>query len=203
MAPFLSICLLLAVLLSTAEAIPTIHALGSKFFTSEGDQWFVKGESLFLKHCKPAHSSIGVAYQLIEDDPLVNTEQCERDAVLMHQLGANAIRVYHVNETADHTGCMNVFAAHGIYAFVDLDSFQTYIRYVRIAQVHQASSLTFSRTPSLRGTRAKLLRIVLLWTTSSSTTILQASSSGTRFSTLVRHILYYSLTKEEVAKLKQ
>jgi 1,3-beta-glucanosyltransferase GAS1 len=73
----------------------------------------------------------GVAYQLIEDDPLVDTEQCERDATLMQQLGANAIRVYHVNETADHTGCMNVFAARGIYVFVDLDSFKTYIRYVR------------------------------------------------------------------------
>ena len=73
----------------------------------------------------------GIAYQLIEADPLVNTEQCERDAALMHQLGANAIRVYHVNESADHSGCMNALAAHGIYAFIDLDSFHSYIRFVR------------------------------------------------------------------------
>ena len=72
----------------------------------------------------------GIAYQLIEDDPLVDTEQCQRDASLMQQLGANAIRVYHVNETADHSGCMNAFANVGIYVFPDLDSFHTYIRLV-------------------------------------------------------------------------
>lgn len=48
----------------------------------------------------------------------------------MKQLGANTIRVYHVNETGDHSGCMNAFAAAGIYAFIDLDSFHTYIRIV-------------------------------------------------------------------------
>ena len=72
-----------------------------------------------------------MAYQLTEDDPLVDTQQCELDANLMQQLGANSIRVYHVDGSADHDGCMNAFAAAGIYAFVDLDSFKTYIRYVR------------------------------------------------------------------------
>lgn len=50
----------------------------------------------------------------------------------MRQLGANAIRVYHVDGAADHQGCMNAFAAAGIYLFVDMDSFKTYIRYVRV-----------------------------------------------------------------------
>ena len=72
----------------------------------------------------------GVAYQLVEDDPLVNTTQCKLDAALMQQLGANSIRVYHVDATQDHSGCMNAFAAVGIYLWVDLDSFKTYIRYV-------------------------------------------------------------------------
>jgi hypothetical protein len=72
----------------------------------------------------------GVAYQLIEDDPLANTQQCELDASLLQQLGANAIRVYHVNETADHSGCMNAFASRGIYVFADLDNFHTYIHLV-------------------------------------------------------------------------
>lgn len=48
----------------------------------------------------------------------------------MKQLGANAIRVYHVDATADHDACMSAFADAGIYLFVDLDSFKTYIRYV-------------------------------------------------------------------------
>lgn len=73
----------------------------------------------------------GVAYQLNDNDPLMNTTQCELDASLMKELGANAIRVYHVDATADHSGCMNAFAAVGIYLFVDCDSFKTYIRFVR------------------------------------------------------------------------
>lgn len=48
----------------------------------------------------------------------------------MQKLGANSIRVYHVNETADHSGCMNAFAQVGIYIWVDLDSFKTYIKLV-------------------------------------------------------------------------
>ena len=76
----------------------------------------------------------GVAYQLTEDDPLKNTTQCQLDAALMQQLGANAIRVYHVDATADHSGCMSAFAAVGIYLLVDCDSFKTYIRLVRKLQ---------------------------------------------------------------------
>lgn len=45
----------------------------------------------------------------------------------MQQLGANAIRVYHVDPTADHTSCMTTFANAGIYLFVDLDTFDTQI----------------------------------------------------------------------------
>jgi hypothetical protein len=75
--------------------------------------------------------STGVAYQLQATDPLIDTAQCSRDAALMKELGANTIRVYHVDSSADHTGCMNVFAQNGIYLFVDMDTVSTYIREVR------------------------------------------------------------------------
>ncbi|KAH8843808.1 hypothetical protein MCOR07_002050 [Pyricularia oryzae] len=94
-----------------AGALPTITAHGNKFFTSEGKQFIMKG----------------IAYQLVEDDPLVDTEQCRRDAQLMATLGANVIRVYHVDPLADHTGCMAEFANVGIYTLIDLDTFTTYI----------------------------------------------------------------------------
>lgn len=81
--------------------------------------------------CTDNHLPPGVAYQLTEDDPLVDTQQCTLDAALMKQLGANTIRVYHVDSSADHTGCMNVFAQAGIYLFVDMDTFPTYIREVK------------------------------------------------------------------------
>ena len=43
----------------------------------------------------------------------------------MADLGANTIRVYHVDATADHDDCMTAFAEQGIYLFLDLDTFDT------------------------------------------------------------------------------
>jgi len=94
-----------------AGAISTISALGSKFFTSDGNQFYIKG----------------VAYQLQDNDPLIDANQCQLDAQLMKTLGANSIRVYHVDYSADHSGCMNAFADNGIYLWLDLDTFSTYI----------------------------------------------------------------------------
>ncbi|RYP11976.1 hypothetical protein DL767_011545 [Monosporascus sp. MG133] len=93
------------------RALSPIEAVGNKFFTSDGNQFFIKG----------------VAYQLIPDDPLIDTEQCQRDASLMKELGANTIRVYHVDPDADHEGCMKAFADAGIYAMIDMDTFNSYI----------------------------------------------------------------------------
>ena len=45
----------------------------------------------------------------------------------MKDLGANAIRVYHVDPTQDHDACMSAFASNGIYLFVDLDTTSTAI----------------------------------------------------------------------------
>lgn len=69
----------------------------------------------------------GIAYQLTEADPLVNADQCKLDAASMQTLGANAIRVYHVDPNGDHSGCMSAFADAGIYLFVDLSTFNTAI----------------------------------------------------------------------------
>ncbi|KAI1266131.1 Glucanosyltransferase-domain-containing protein [Xylariaceae sp. FL1019] len=93
------------------NALPTISAVGNKFFTSDGDQFFLKG----------------VAYQLTPDDPLTTKAQCQRDADLMKTLGVNSIRVYHVDPDADHDDCMSVFEDAGIYTLIDLDTFNSYI----------------------------------------------------------------------------
>ena len=45
----------------------------------------------------------------------------------MKTLGANAIRVYHVDAAENHDGCMSAFEDAGIYVFLDLDSFYTYV----------------------------------------------------------------------------
>ncbi|KAJ5135227.1 uncharacterized protein N7515_004505 [Penicillium bovifimosum] len=104
--------LLLAGLQATAVgAVPTISAVGSKFFYENGTQYYIKG----------------IAYQLTPSDPLVDTAQCKRDVARMAELGTNAIRVYHVDPEADHKGCMSALADAGIYLFVDLDTFNTQI----------------------------------------------------------------------------
>ena len=94
-------------------------------------------------------TAAGIAYQLIADDPLVNTEQCQRDVALMKQLGGNAIRVYHVDPLVDHTGCMKLFADAGIYLFVDLDTFHTYIKLVGI-RLHRRLRLALTATTGCR-----------------------------------------------------
>lgn len=38
----------------------------------------------------------------------------------MKTLGANSIRVYHVDAAGNHDGCMQAFADAGVYLFVDL-----------------------------------------------------------------------------------
>jgi len=107
--------LLASFAVSVVSTVPTIEAVGAKFFYSNGTQYFIKG----------------IAYQLTEDDPLTDTTQCQLDAASMQALGANAIRVYHVDPSGDHSGCMSAFAAAGIYLFLDLDTFTTAIDPVR------------------------------------------------------------------------
>ncbi|KAH7412257.1 Glucanosyltransferase-domain-containing protein [Phaeosphaeria sp. MPI-PUGE-AT-0046c] len=93
------------------DGIPTISAKGSKFFTSDGNQFYVKG----------------IAYQLVPDDPLISSTQCSLDASLMKTVGMNSIRVYHVDPAGNHDACMKAFADAGIYIWLDLDTFNTQI----------------------------------------------------------------------------
>ena len=117
----------------TVSTIPTISAVGAKFFTSDGNQFYIKGMICFGTASLENFSDkirLGVAYQLTDFDPLIDSTQCQLDAAQMKDLGANTIRVYHVDATADHSGCMSAFAAAGIYLFVDLDTFTTQIEQV-------------------------------------------------------------------------
>lgn len=81
-------------------------------------------ESLPMNTCVDRLCS-GVAYQLNPDDPLLDVDQCTRDAKLMADLGANTIRVYHVDPAQSHDKCMQAFADQGVYLFLDLSSFNT------------------------------------------------------------------------------
>jgi hypothetical protein len=75
-------------------------------------------------------TSLGIAYQLVPDDPLIDATQCGLDAALMKTIGTNSIRVYHVDPSQDHTKCMSAFADAGIYVWLDLDTFNTQIEQI-------------------------------------------------------------------------
>lgn len=48
--------ILLGLLASIVHAVPTISAKGSKFFTSDGNQFFIKGGILLLSLYQPSSS---------------------------------------------------------------------------------------------------------------------------------------------------
>jgi hypothetical protein len=91
-----------------ANAVPTIYTKGAWFFTSDGDRFFIKG----------------VVYQPYTDNynGLVDGKQCAIDAKLLRDLGANVISVYAVDPTLNHDDCMGIFAEHGIYVIIHLQS---------------------------------------------------------------------------------
>jgi 1,3-beta-glucanosyltransferase GAS5 len=55
-------------------------------------------------------------------DPIADTAGCTRDIAKFTKLGINTIRVYAVDNTADHDDCMNALAAAGIYLILDTDT---------------------------------------------------------------------------------
>jgi hypothetical protein len=179
----------------SVSAIPTISIKGSKFFDSDGNQFFVKGNfrrascdafsmalRVYQTHSSPnwsimANYCAGVAYQLLPDDPLVDVTQCKLDSALMKTLGANSIRVYHVDPDADHSGCMKAFADAGIYLFVDLDTFTTQIEQV-LPPWHRRSielEANMGYRSALTGMNRSFVLLRRLWTSLRSLTILLVS----------------------------
>jgi hypothetical protein len=53
-------------------------------------------------------------------DVLVDTNQCLIDAGLMQMAGINTVRVYSIDQTKNHDGCMAAFRALDIFVWIDL-----------------------------------------------------------------------------------
>jgi len=57
-------------------------------------------------------------------DPLANPTTCQRDIAYFKQLGINTVRVYTVDNTANHDTCMNALADAGIYVALDVNNYK-------------------------------------------------------------------------------
>jgi len=55
-------------------------------------------------------------------DPLADEAGCNRDITEFKKLGINTIRVYTVDNTANHDACMNALANAGIYVALDVNT---------------------------------------------------------------------------------
>jgi hypothetical protein len=55
-------------------------------------------------------------------DPIADVETCKRDVAKFKDLGLNTIRVYTVDNTADHDECMGMLADAGIYLALDVNT---------------------------------------------------------------------------------
>ena len=114
-----------AVLVSAATATPSLHkradtvsnpktppvsVKGNAFFTSNGDRFYIRGVDY-----QPGGSSAS-------EDPIAEPEVCKRDLEYFKELGINTIRIYTVDNSANHDECMKALADAGIYLALDVNS---------------------------------------------------------------------------------
>ena len=94
---------------SSSQATVPITVSGNAFYRGN-DRFFIKGVAY-----QPGGSS-GT------QDPLASRENCDRDVPYFQQLGVNTIRVYQVDNSANHDYCMNLLAKAGIYLLLDVST---------------------------------------------------------------------------------
>ncbi|KFY05908.1 hypothetical protein V492_08236, partial [Pseudogymnoascus sp. VKM F-4246] len=93
---------------------------GSKFFyKTNGTQFFIKGVA-YQQGVGAAGESSGSSSSVKYSDPLASEADCKRDVPLLKSLGANLIRTYAIDPTADHSACIKLLDDAGIYVISDL-----------------------------------------------------------------------------------
>ncbi|KAI1774470.1 carbohydrate-binding module family 43 protein [Hypoxylon cercidicola] len=103
---------------SNAAAVDPIVMKGSKFFTKNGEQFFIKGVAYQQEAGGGPGGSTGSSTKYV--DPLADASVCERDIPLLEKLGVNTIRTYAIDPKADHSQCMSMLDKAGIYVVADM-----------------------------------------------------------------------------------
>ncbi|KAI9701322.1 MAG: beta-glucanosyltransferase [Bogoriella megaspora] len=85
--------------------------------TVKGNAFYVGSERFYIR---------GVDYQpggsSKVSDPIADADGCARDIAEFKKLKINTVRVYTVDNTADHKDCMNQLAEAGIYLALDVNT---------------------------------------------------------------------------------
>ncbi|OJJ96943.1 hypothetical protein ASPACDRAFT_54296 [Aspergillus aculeatus ATCC 16872] len=103
---------------STALAAPNLKARDDVTpITVKGNAFF-KGDDRF--YIRGVDYQPGGSSKLA--DPIADAEGCKRDIAKFTELGLNTIRVYSVDNSADHDECMNALADAGIYLVLDVNT---------------------------------------------------------------------------------
>ncbi|KAF4977157.1 hypothetical protein FZEAL_6265 [Fusarium zealandicum] len=104
------------------SATPTVKQAPNKratlpIVTASGNAFWAGDERFYLR---------GIDYQpggaSANKDPLSDTDICKRDIENFKDLGVNVIRVYAVDNKADHDECMKALADAGIYLVLDVNN---------------------------------------------------------------------------------
>lgn len=94
---------------ATSGGVTPITVKGNAFFQGD-NRFYIRGVDY-----QPGGSS-----KL--SDPIGNAETCKRDVQKFKDLGLNTIRVYSVDNSADHDECMSALADAGIYLVLDVNT---------------------------------------------------------------------------------
>ncbi|EME47200.1 glycoside hydrolase family 72 protein [Dothistroma septosporum NZE10] len=92
-----------------STSLPTVTTKGNAFYAGS-DRFYIRGIDY-----QPGGSSDVT-------DPLADYSTCSRDIPYFKQLGLNTIRVYTVDNSANHDQCMNALAEAGIYLALDVNT---------------------------------------------------------------------------------
>ncbi|RSL91958.1 hypothetical protein BHE90_006452 [Fusarium euwallaceae] len=94
---------------SKRATLPTVTVSGNAFWAGD-ERFYLRGIDY-----QPGGASAN-------KDPLADTKVCERDIKNFKDLGVNVIRVYAVDNTADHDECMQALNDAGIYLVLDVNN---------------------------------------------------------------------------------
>jgi len=105
---------------TSVNAIAKVSRGGRYLYSDNGSRFYIKGIAYQEQGTVVAdpNNPFGEPSSFI--DPLSDPSACSRDVPYLQQLGVNTIRVYSVNSSLNHDGCMNTFSGAGIYTIIDL-----------------------------------------------------------------------------------